>query len=131
MSKIKASLAVVVATLALGIWGWPFWERSLLNKSSLRDTAGIHVAILKVHPLENCCRVDWRITNRSNRMAEQVVLRITLMQSNGQVLGANPLVNAAALAPDETRELTVHFPGRVSSPNLRAQADIALVRWKQ
>lgn len=117
MSKSKARLAVVVATLALGIWGWRFWQCSLPTESSLRDTAGIHVAILKVHPSENGCRVDWLITNRSKRFAEQVVLRITLMQSNGHVLGAHPLVNAAALAPDETRELTVLFPVRVSSTN--------------
>jgi hypothetical protein len=120
----------VVALVALLVWGQQLWHRFVPGERSLRDTAGIEATVLKVDPTGRGYRVQCRIVNHRQQFAEQVVLRVALAEASGKILAVNPLVSASAVAPGETRELSVLVPTPAVTTNAGSKVEVSLVRWK-
>lgn len=128
---MKTLAAIVVAGAALALWGHQLWPRRAPNQQSLRDTAGIEATALAVVPAGNGYRVQCRLVNRRQRLAEQVVFQVGLIETDGRTLAVNPLASASALAPGETRETAVFVPATATRASPTAVVEVSLVRWEQ
>jgi hypothetical protein len=126
---MKKRVAIVVLLAAAGVWGYRLGTAPGSGESALRDTGGMETTALSVQPAERGHLVLCRIVNQQERFAEQVVLRVALMDATGKTLAVNPLVGASAVAPGETRELAVLVAAPPHAGPVRAQVETSLVRW--
>lgn len=127
----KTWIAVVVLLVAAGIWTRPLWQHRTPSENSLRQTTGVTVAVLASQATPRGWQVQCRVVNERPRVVEQVVLRLTLTDSTGRVLAANPLAGVSQLAANDTREesFLIPFHGSITNPQIRAE--VSLVRWQQ
>lgn len=123
-------VATIILLAAAGLWGWRLMPSRAPGESALRQTVGMTAEVVAVRPDSRGVAVTCRVTNTTPRAAEQVVLRVMLVNAQGQTLAANPLASVANVAARESREAVFFIPIQEQPPNARAQVEISLVRWR-
>lgn len=126
MKKLTALLILIVAA---GVWVWRFACTGGMSESSLRHTAEVQVSIVGAGPTQRGWEVTCRVTNAASRSAEQVVLSVSLVDTQGQALASNPLASVSDLAAGEVRDATFFLLLPVVTPGIQPHAQVSLVRW--
>lgn len=127
---MKKFVAVLVLLAAAGIWFWRLAPERAPTESELRRTAGVTAEVTATRPLPQGVEATCLVSNSSPRRAEQIVLRVSLRDADGQTLAANPLASVAELAAGQAREARFVLPCRPPANGGRAEVEVSLVRWK-
>jgi hypothetical protein len=117
--------------LAVGIWAWRFLPGTAPTESDLRQTAGVSAEVVSSRATPQGVEVTCRVSNTTGRVAAQVVLRVALLDANGQTLAANPLAGVADLAAGQPRETLVLVPFHGPHAGVKAGVEVSLVRWRE
>lgn len=123
--------ATVVLLVAIGIWAWRFLPGTAPSESDLRQTAGVTADVVSYRATPQGVEVTCRVSNTTRRAAAQVVLRVALLDANGETLAANPLASMADLAPGQSRETPVLVTFHGPQAAVQAHVEVSLVRWRQ
>ncbi|MCP5528645.1 MAG: hypothetical protein H7A47_17785 [Verrucomicrobiales bacterium] len=127
---MKKGVATVILLLAVGLWAWRFLAGTELSESDLRRTAGVRAEVVASRATPRGVEVTCRVSNPTGRGAAQVVLRVALVDTNGQMLAANPLAGVADLAAGQSREARFLVPLSQPLATVRPDVAVSLVRWR-
>lgn len=127
---MKQWTAIIVLLAAAGIWGWRLIPAGAPTEKSLRQTGGLSVQVISTRATPRGVEAACRINNAAPRAADQVVLRLELKNSQGQVIAANPLAAVANVAAGHSRDAVFLLPSRAAPPGHHVDAEVSLVRWR-
>ncbi|HOX56330.1 MAG TPA: hypothetical protein P5205_07410 [Candidatus Paceibacterota bacterium] len=128
---MKKWAATIVLLAAAGVWGWQLLPGGAPSESELRQTGGITAEVMTTRARPQGVEVSCRVSNATARVASQVVLRVALVDAQGQTLAVNPLAGVSEVVASHARE--ARFMVRFSGPgtDARAQVEVSLVRWRE
>lgn len=127
MKKIAAVLVLVVAAV---VWGWQLRSGGGISEADLRDTSGVVVEVVTSRSTATGIEVVCQVNNQTERHATHVVLDVTVVDAEGNLLGRNPLAGVQDLSPTATREVAVLVPSSGAVSKASAMVKTSLVRWR-
>jgi hypothetical protein len=125
----KTGLVVALAAATGIVWIVRLNGQSSFDAREFRDTEGIESEVIGVAHSERGYHVRCRVANRRQQAAEQVVLTVTIVGSDGSTLAQNPLVSVSDLGPGTSRETDVLLPDRAPVHGNTGKVEVSLVRW--
>jgi len=128
---MKTWAATMVLLLAAGVWAWRLLPGGVPTESELRQTAGVTAEAMSTRATAQGVEVSCHVSNAAARVAAQVVLRVSLIDVDGQTLAVNPLADVSEVAAGQTREarFVVPFGGQLAE--VHARVEVSLVRWRE
>lgn len=130
MAEMKKTAAVVVLVVAAVVWGWQLRPGRGVSEADVRDTSGVAVEVVTSRSTPTGIEVVCRLNNRTERHATHVVLDVTVVDAEGNLLGRNPLAGVQDLSPATIREVAVLVPSSGAASKGSAMVKASLVRWR-
>lgn len=127
--RLKILMVTMLVGLAAGLWSLRLLGDRGADPDALRDTRGVDVTILSTNREQGRYNINCRVTNRTARTAEQVVLTARLIDTDGAIVAINPLVGVSDLAPASSRTVSIVLPADGIRTILQADVECTLVRW--
>ena len=120
----------VSAMIAAGIvWTVRLVDDRSFDAETFRNTQGVESEVLTFDSSDRGYRVRFRVANRGQDLAEQVVVTASILGPDGQIVTQNPLISLSDLSPGDTREMDVHLPHKATGIDCSAEVEVSLVRW--
>lgn len=127
----RLAAAAITTTLAAGVWTYHWSGGGVSDLREFQNTEGIEAEVLAVDAARDFYRVRCRMTNRSPRTADHVVLTARAWNRVGQTIACNPLANVSDLPPQASKEMTILLPLHVKDRASDAEVEVTLVCWAE